>query len=231
MESGFEVMRRLFNVAWGREETDDERLQIYAELVYNRFEDFVKTSFPLFTSFVDKHLGEVLREFVSREHRSPLLIDVGEEFLDFFVSFKHPIKERLPFLVELLLLEWLEIKTFNAEDEKTNDDFSWRGLYRLSKSSCLSRFSYPVHRVEELSVEEVIKGKGRYNLLIFRDMEETLRKVELTDFVYDYLTLVGLGRSPLEAFGAFDVSWEEVKPYLERFFRDLLSQGILVRNS
>jgi len=226
----FEVMKRLFNVAWGREETDDERLAIYSELVYNRFEDFIKTSFSFFASSVEDHLKEILHEFVPREHRSPLLIDIGREFLDFFVSFEHPVKERLPFLEELLLLEWLEIEIFNAEDEISDSDFNWHGRYRFSKSSSLVSFFYPVHRAEEIPIEEIIEGRGRYNLLIFRDREDTVRKVELTDFVYDYLTLVGLGWSPLEALRVFEVD-EEVKPYLERFFRDLLSQGVLIRES
>jgi len=230
MRSEFEAMRRLFNVAWGREETDYERLAIYSELVYNRFEDFVMTSFPLFTSFVEDDIREILKEFVRREHRSPLLMDVGNEFLNFFVSLKHPVKERLPFLEELLLLEWLEIEIFNVNDDMSDTDFHWHGRYRLHKSSCLSRFSYPVHRAEELSAEEIIEGKGRYNLLIFRDREDTVRKVELTDFVYDYLCLIGLKWSPMEALKCFDVD-EEVKPYLERFFRDLLFQYVFIRSS
>lgn len=231
MKSELEAMKKLFNVAWGRVGTDNDRLAVYSELVYNRFEDFVRTSFPLFTSFVEDDLGGILKEFVRREHRSPFLIDVGGEFLDFFVSLKHPVKERYPFLEELLLLEWLEIEVFNAPDDRASEGFFWEESYRLSSTARLLELKYPVHRSESLSAEEIGKAEGRYYLLFYRGKDDEVRNVELTEFVFSFLTDVAKGEPPLEVLKNKDLGEEaeEVRSYLDRFMKELVELKVIVK--
>ena len=225
-------IRRLFNVAKGLEETEEEALRLYRTLVYNRFEDFVRTSFPVFSSFVGEELRDILEDFIKEDHASPLLIDLGRDFLDFFHRIRHPVKERLPFLEELLLCEWSEIEVFKAPEEERDGDFSWEGTYRLSASSRLLRFRFPVHRAEELSAEEILKEEGDYCLLIYRDRSHRVNLEELTPFVYSFLKDIDSGRSPIDVLRSSGLSAEEkeeARPYLERFLRELLGLGILVK--
>ena len=214
------------------EEPESEALALYRELVYNRFEDFIKTSFPLFSSFAGEDLKPLVEEFLKEDHTSPLLVDLGRDFLRFFERIETPLKERLPFLEELLLYEWSEIEVFKARDEEVASDFSWEGSYRLSSSSKLLKFRYPVHRAQELSKEEILKGKGEHFLLLYRDKSDKVRSQELTPFVYGFLKDIDSGRSPIEALKGSDLSSEEkrkARPYLERFLKELVDLRILIK--
>ena len=214
------------------EEPESEALALYRELVYNRFEDFIKTSFPLFSSFAGEDLKPLVEEFLKEDHTSPLLVDLGRDFLGFFERIETPLKERLPFLEELLLYEWSEIEVFKAQDEEGASDFSWEGSYRLSSSSKLLKFRYPVHRAQELSTEEILKAEGEHYLLLYRDRSDKVRSQELTPFVYGFLKDIDSGRSPLEVLEGSDLSSEEkreARPYLERFLKELLDLRILVK--
>ena len=224
-------METLFMVARGLKEPRTKAQDIYRQLVFNRFEDFIKTSFPIFSSFVGDGLSPLIQEFLQLRHSSPLLIDLGREFLHFFREKDTPIKERLPFLEELLLYEWAEIEVFNAPDEDIKVEFSWEGTYRLSASSRLLRFTYPVHRAEELSEQEIQEGKGSYPLLLYRDKSSEVKKTELTPFVFNFLEAICSGKMPAEALrnsGLDREEAEEVKPFLERFLKELIGEGILL---
>ncbi len=224
-------MLTLFKVAKGIENPKTDRLKIYRELVFNRFEDFIKATFPNFSSYAGENLRQLIKEFVKTEHRSPLLLDVGKEFVKFFKNFKSFPKEEKPFLEDLLLYEWLEVEVFNSPDEETSYEFSWNEKYRLSVFSRLQEFEYPVHKLKDLRKEEIVKRKGKYYLLIYRDSEDKVRHVELTPFVYNFLSLINSGVEPLRVFDKLEVELDRsiVKEYLEKFLMELIQTGILVK--
>lgn len=225
-----EAMEILFTVARGVKKPENKRMEIYRELVYNRFEDFIKTSFPLFFSFVEQEIEPLVRKFVEMDHTSPLLIDIGREFVEFFRSIETSLKHRLPFLEDLLIYEWAEIEVFNALDEEITPGFSWEGRYRLSRSSRLIHLNYPAHSIDGLSQRDILERKGSYYILLYRDPTTEVKRVELTAFVYDFLREVDSGRSPMSALenSSLGEEKEEVKWYLERFLKELLNFGILV---
>ncbi|WP_457601149.1 HvfC/BufC family peptide modification chaperone [Hydrogenivirga sp.] len=227
----FDSMKRLFSVAKGEVSSDNPRESIYHELVYNRFEDFIRTSFPLFSSFVGSSLEPLVREFLSLEHRSPLLLSLGEEFLRFFKGKKTDLKERYPFLEELLLHEWLEIELFNAPDESPSETFSWEERYRLSSTARLLELEYPVHKGEGMTAEELAGARGKYHLLLYRGPNDDVRSVELTGFVFSFLRELCEGADPLEALEGRNLGdeLELVRSYLDKFLGELVSLGVLVK--
>lgn len=226
-----EEMERIFRTALGREETTDRGLKVYRDLVKTRIEEVLSSSFPLFKRFVGDLFEDLVSEFISFPHRSPFLTDLTGEFVEFFRSKEMPLKRKLPFLEDVLLYEWFESLLVNAPEEGTST-FSWEGRYRLSSSSRLVRFRYPVHRADSMELEELLKKEGSYHLLLFRDPEDFLvRQVELTEFVYDFLCKVGKGEKPMETLSRItpgDIDPKDLKPYLERFMQDLCSKGVLV---
>lgn len=224
-------METLFMVAHGLKEPKTKAQDIYRQLVFNRFEDFIKTSFPIFSSFVGDELSLLIQEFLRLRHPSPLLIDLGREFLRFFREKDTPLKERLPFLEELLLYEWAEIEVFNAPDEEIKVEFSWEGTYRLSASARLMHLEYPVHRAEELSEGEITEQKGKHHILLYRDKSSEVKKTELTPFVFNFLEAIRAGKTPADALSSSGLDKEEVeevKPFLERFLKELVGAGILL---
>lgn len=226
-------MEKIFRVALGRDETKDQRLKIYRDLVFSRLEDALSVSFPIFKSFVGEDFGRLVSEFMKNGPRTPILLEASREFAEFFRKKEDPLKERIPFLDELVLFEWLEIEVFNAEEEETSE-FSWERTYRLSESARLVSFSYPIHRVEGRGPEEITKAKGKYNLLIYRDpLDLEVKSVDLTEFVHSLLCDVDRGLTPKEALlrRKETADPEEVGPYLDRFFRELCSKALLVSRS
>jgi hypothetical protein len=227
----FEEMRRIFNVALGREEAEEESLRVYGDLVYTRMEETLSSSFPLFKRFTGDRFGDLVALFVKERHRSPLLMDLPGEFLEFFRSADLPLKASMPFLEDLLLYEWAELKVFWAEDPEVSP-FSWEGRYELSPTAVLGRFSFPVHRADRLEAEELLRLKGSYHLLVYRDPEDLeVKTVELTEFVYEFLEKIQKGAEPLNLLTEKipkDLDPREVKNYMERFLGELCSKGILV---
>jgi len=225
-------MRKLFETAKGVKDPEEHNLEVYHQLVYNRFEDFIRTSFPVFSSFLEGELETIVDEFLRERHTKPLLIELGREFVEFFRGRDYHFKDTLPFLEELLLYEWLEIELFNAPDDASSEDFHWEGRYRLSSTSRLLRFSYPVHRCEGVSTEDILKKKGDYYLLLYRGNTKEVRNVELTEFVYSFLKDITGGMSPEEALECRDLGEdrEEVKAYLERFLKELVNFGVIIKN-
>lgn len=224
-------MRKLFATAKGITPPENERLELYFLLVYNRFEEFIETSLPSLSQYLGDELEPLVREFMRLKHTSPLLLDLGNEFVDFFRGKELPLKAKLPFLEELALYEWLEVELFNAPDERLSEGFSWKGSYRLSSSAKILHFSFPVHRFNSMSYEEMIAAKGNYYLLMYRDRDENVKSVELTEFVYGYLKEVVGGVSPKTALERRELEFEleEVIPYLENFMSRLVSVGVLVK--
>ncbi len=234
MSEEFGHMERIFKVAKGEMETEDPRMSVYRTLVFNRFYDTIKTSFPAFSETVgDKVLGELVREFIKEKHRSPLLLDVSKEFYDFFRRSSDPVKEEFPFLEELLFLELVKLELFTSPEEpESRSGFSWEGSYTLSPTAKLLKFRFPVHK--ELSPEEIVRNIGSYHLLLYRDPEEdSVKEVELTDFVYGFLeSVLFKGFTPWESLDlkGTGLKREDIAPYLERFMEELLRLGV-IRNT
>ncbi len=228
-------MEKLFKVARGEVECEDERLRVYKDLVFNRFYDCLETSFPLFTSFIGSGtLAELVGEFLKEPHRSPFLIDVAENFVYFLLRKKPDLSREKPFLIELLRYEWLRIELYNAPDPMYSGSFSFQSHLSLSPSARLVRFIYPVHRLTD-SHRGKNPPKGRYNLLMFRTPEEfTIKDIELTDFVYEFLYKVLVkGCIPEKVLESVekDIEPSEVASYLERFLKDLWKLGAVVVRS
>lgn len=225
-------MKELFRTAKGIVHPKTEGMRVYADLAYGRFEDFVKTSFPNFCRCAGESIKPIVREFLREKHSEPLLLKLGRDFFDFFKAGDLPLKERYPFLEELLLYELLEIELFNAPDDLYGGEFSWEGAYRLSETALLRSFSYPVHKCEGMTPEKLAKGRGSFYLLLYRGKGEDVRSVELTEFVFSFLKDIAGGASPEEALKARGLGEEEkgARPYLEKFLKELLDLGVLVKN-
>ena len=231
MRRDLEEIRLIFETAKGIRSPEDHALGVYKNLVHNRFEDLIRTSFPKFSDLVDEELPTMVDEFLKVKHSSPLLLHVTKEFLDFFKAQSFPVKSKYPFLEDLLLHEWLEIHLFNLPEDGERAEFSWDFSLRLSRTSVLTDLSYPVHKIGGLSADDVIRKKGSYYLLTYRGFSEEVKSVELTEFVYTFLRDIDGGMTPISALKEKKLGEEEdfVKSYLEKFLRELCDLGVMVK--
>ncbi len=229
-------METLFRTARGEVEPADRGSALYRDLVFNRFYDTVKTSFPVFSKIVGrKVLRDLVSDFLKEDHRSPILADLSYDFAEFFRRTDHPVKERLPFLEDLLEFELAELEVFTAPDSPVDKEpFDWNSNFEITPSCKLKEFSYPVHRAEEIEPKDLLKMRGSYYMILYRDPEDHgVKRLDLTEFVYNFLRSVLIeGKTPAESFRIEDpdLEPEEVKPYLERFLGDLLRMGAIRRS-
>lgn len=88
-----------------------ERLAVYVELLYNKFDESLTACFPVIHSLLSREEWRtLLLEFVA-EHRcrSPYYRQIPDEFLQYLLHERQSAGDK-PFLPELAHFEWLELQ-------------------------------------------------------------------------------------------------------------------------
>ena len=100
-------------------EVEDRRMAIYRDLFYNNVEGFISNTFPVLRSLTDdEHWHEMVRDFFSRHHcKTPLFLEIPEEFLNYLQEEREPNPDDPAFLIELAHYEWVELALSVDEDE------------------------------------------------------------------------------------------------------------------
>ncbi len=93
------------------EGVEDRRMAIYRELIYNNIEGFLSSGFPVLRSLLDAPgWHRLVRNFI-RLHRcrTPLFLEISQEFLRFLQDGGAESEPSLPFMLELAHYEWVEL--------------------------------------------------------------------------------------------------------------------------
>lgn len=151
-----------------------ERLPHYRRLVYNVVSDTLETAFPILNSRISEDVWkDMVHDFFSHHKCStPLLWQLPYEFYAYAKAKSYAVKYHLPWLIDLLYFEWLEVELFMMED-KAYPDFKRKGdLFNdplaVNPECRLVKFDYPVHSKEMMHADQ---EKGTYYILLFRDKE------------------------------------------------------------
>ena len=229
----FNMQIDFFNAVIGKNSSlNSKEVELYKELIFNRFLDSFEHAFP-FTKEVlgDERFEFLVEDYVKEHHSKQILWQEAKGLVDFVIKNDWKFKKDFPFIDDLIYYEWLEIELSNENEEENKTEFDWNKNYQISKTARLNIYEYPVHKYEELEIDEIIKNKGRYNLLVFREPQNfEIKTVELTDFVYQLLDEISSGVTPLNALKSKDieVELEDITPYLENFFTELIQNEVFV---
>lgn len=100
-------------------DVEDRRMAIYRDLFYNNIEDFIANGFPVLRKiYDDTHWHAMVRDFFIRHRcKTPLFLEISQEFLNYLQSEREPQPEDPPFLLELAHYEWVELAVSIAEEE------------------------------------------------------------------------------------------------------------------
>jgi hypothetical protein len=229
----FKMQIDFFNAVIGKNDTMKlKEVELYRELIFNRFLDSFEHAFPYTKEVLgDEKFKLLVEDYVKEHHPRQILWQEAKGLVDFIIKNDWRFKRELPFIDELVYYEWLEIELSNEDDTSNKTDFSWNDIYKINKTARLNIYEYPVHKYEEMEINEIIKNKSRYNLLIFREPKDfEIKTVELTDFVYQILDEISSGITPMESLKTKDleIDYEEIIPYLENFFSQLTENKVLV---
>lgn len=152
------------------------RVHHYRRLVYNIIDDTFSGAFPITRSFLnDEEWDSLVHHFFSTHHCSTTSIwRLPEELYQFFSLTPSRLKEKYPFLKDLLYFEWLEIEVHTMPDEKIpgfkDDGDLLNDVLVLNPEFRLIQLEYPVHRSKPMELMQNSEP-GTHFVLIFRHLQ------------------------------------------------------------
>lgn len=129
-----------------------EQIGIYVRLMHNKFEDSLRTCFPVCRELLGTaHWHRLVSLFV-QEHRceSPLYREIPDEFIDYLLNGKPGLV--LPdFLREVAHFEWMELVLETAQDELFDSSLESTDLFAavpvINPVLSVLTYRYPVHTI------------------------------------------------------------------------------------
>jgi hypothetical protein len=151
-----------------------DRVKQYRRLIFNVFESTLRQAYPITYQLLDEDIWEqFVSDFLSQyDAKSNKVWLLASEFYQFAAENNYHEKLQIPFLLDLLLFEWIEIEVFTMEDAempagKSEGDLLDDVLIFTPEFQIIN-LEYPVHLFPVSQVEE---HKGQYFILVFRHPE------------------------------------------------------------
>lgn len=196
------------------DDIEDRRMGIYRELVYNNIESFLSGGFPVLRSLLDDQPWHGLVRAFVRDYRchTPYFLGISQEFITYLQLGTAPIPEGMPFALELVHYEWVELaldvsseqlptSCFSVEDGFSNDSIAPDELsdqillertYKVSPLAWRLSYTYPVHQIsrdyqpEEALAEPVC-------LIVYRNRDDEIGFIESNPVTFRLLQLIESG--------------------------------------
>lgn len=134
-------------------DVEDRRMAIYRELVFNNVSSLLAANFPVLHRLLDgPRWDAAVRDFFIRHRcRTPLFLELSEEFLD-YIQNERTSPDDPPFLLELAHYEWVELalEISDVEPDLSCVDPNGDLVSAAPVVSPLVRnlaYRFPVHRI------------------------------------------------------------------------------------
>jgi len=135
-------------------DVEDRRMKIYRELFFNNVVGLLGSAFPVLREILGPdRWATMVRDFY-RDHRcrTPLFLEVSQEFLAYLGEERAPMAGDPPFLFELAHYEWVELalsidETSLEELQVDRDGNLLEGVPALSPLAWPLAYDFPVHRL------------------------------------------------------------------------------------
>lgn len=180
-----------------------DRLHHYRRLIYNIIDDALENAYPITRKQLnDSQWKQIVDEFV-QEHpcQNPQLYLMPGELIEFAQKKDYATKFNLPFLIDMLNFEWVEVEVHSMKNEKL-DSYVNEGDYLNDKLYFIPYFQlisleYPIHRLKEIDIKNF---KDVYFLLVYRQPNGTVQYTELNNLTTQIIhELYANDKSLLEA--------------------------------
>ena len=220
-----------------------ERLVFYREAIFKTLRETITSCYPISAAILGAQWPKLIREFlVKAPPQNHLLKFVSEEFYQFFKKCGHALKQRFPYLEELLDYELLELLLVYKEED---DLLSWiPGQARddveyplFNPVMVIRQYAWPVHFISEKNCELKNLPVGQYYLCVYRDPKTLgVNFMEVNAGVYEWWR-EGL-REPKAIEESLKEWLQEIPPELqgafkEQFFafvQEARERGIILNN-
>lgn len=162
----------------------EKRLPHYRRLVYNVVNGAMEQAYPITLQVLSEQEWEELIQAFFEQHdpQSNQVWKLPKELYEFAKNEEWHIKINMPFLIDLLYFEWIEIEVYCMPDcittayRKTGD--IWSDALVVNPEFRLIHLQYPVHKKAWHTLESL---KGNYFVLVFREPDSgKVRFIELS---------------------------------------------------
>jgi len=140
-----DIQKRFFgNLLNQNSEVENSAVEVYQKLVFMRYHEVIKNSFPLFIENIKENLLETtIKAFMKNTPKTPFVWQIPNDYRKFVK--KEKLFDKQKYLYELLYYDWIEIKLYMKKyKEQKNRKFSYKNSYKLASSAKVKRFKYDI---------------------------------------------------------------------------------------
>ncbi len=225
----YSEQKKLIDITLRRKESPKKHqgYRVYKALVYHRYFEILSNAYPLFYEIVDKKEFEnLIQKFMRYGAKKHLVWKMPNEFRK-FIKINNFIKEKYPFLDDLLWFEWIEVNLAMKHYKKYKQKkFSYDNKYRLNKNFSLKKLEYKVFEKENFN-----KKLDTYLLAYYDFGDYSVYYREVSEILYIFLKAFKKSSMQESLKVIANLSKEhinDVKAFLKPALKELVRKQILV---
>ncbi|HEY8097290.1 MAG TPA: putative DNA-binding domain-containing protein [Methylobacter sp.] len=218
---------------------DQQGTALYADLLYNKFNDSLTTCFPVtHTILGENNWQQLLKDFIA-QHRcsSPYYRQIPDEFIEYLQN-EYRNDTAPPYLLELAHFEWVEMALAIAKEEQIATDSElitdWLACRPMfAPVFQLLNYAYPVQHINE-NCQSTTPSEQATHILGFRDANDTVQFIELNSATARLLEILhGTGYTVGEAMQQIARELQQPEPSILFAFgiealTELMQQGAIL---
>lgn len=223
-----DVEDRFFDIITNQKDNPSSNAYgVYQKLVFYRYEEIIKNTFPEFMKYISEHdLEKSVYEFMKNPPSTPFVWQIAKDYIKFVK--KNKIFNDKKFLYELLYFDWIEVEVEMKEyKEEKSSKFSWDKSYKLAPSARIKKFKYDI-------INKDFETKRENYLIIYFDFEE--KEVlfrEINQFIFVLIKQLKKKTTLEETLQVLceenEISLEEAKAVLQEPLEELFSHQALIK--
>lgn len=215
-----------------------DRLAVYQELLYNKFDESLSACFPVLHTILESGNWRTLVTDFIAEHQclTPYYRKIPDEFV-IYLQQERLRTDDLPFLAELAHFEWIELVLSLAEAEPAicqtlTDSQLLNEIPVFTPIMQLLHYSWPVQQISPLFQPTTMPAVTTH-VLGFRDLEEHVQFIALNSATARLILLLqnGMtGKQALQEIGAeLNPSQQiELIRFGQHILADMHRQGVII---
>ncbi|GGI75882.1 HvfC family RiPP maturation protein [Shewanella gelidii] len=177
------------------EGVESRRMQIYRDLFFNNIDGFISSGFPVLKSLYRQEdwLVLVRKFFVEHDCKTPVFIEIAEEFLQFLQNEYQPTDVDPVFMLELAHYEWLELVVSVAQTNPHHAPVAPMEVTSvalcLSQNAKIAQYSYEVQHIRA-DYQPVEPTDSPQFFCIYLDSDEDVKFLQLNPLSAQVLALI-----------------------------------------
>jgi uncharacterized protein len=207
-----------------------ERMQVYEDLIFNNFESFLLSCFPISRELLGAIKWQQITKqcFAEIESRSPLFREISAIFLEWFQPKAESLVPEYPWLWEFMHYEWIELC---AEIDPSSLNVIHSDLPVLNPTLQTAYYEWPVHQI---SVEFQPETPSPHCVAVFRNDDDEIEFVEINLMTMQLLEKLQNCENSIEQLAekwSEALNWQNSVPlihYINEIISAMQEQGVII---